>query len=259
MVANYRIGNGSVGNVGSDSVVFLAASDARIQSCRNPLPAAGGTDPETNDQIRRRAPQAFLTQERAVTMADYEARAEANSQVDQAVASLRWTGSWYTVSIAVQPKGGGSLSPTLQRTLKQNEESYRLAGQDLELDSPDYLSLEIELQVCVDPDYFQSDVKQSLLQVLGSKILPNGQKGLFYPDNFTFGQTVYLSPAYVTARSVAGVVAVTALKFQPLGISTTQYLASGEIKLGPLQVARLDNDPSYPNHGQLTLQMEGGK
>jgi predicted phage baseplate assembly protein len=261
-VATYRIGNGTAGNVGADSLVFLAASDARIQSCRNPLPATGGTDPETNDQIRRRAPQAFLTQDRAVTMADYEAVAETNPNVDRAVASLRWTGSWYTVFIAVEPKGGGSLTSALQQSLKSTEDRYRLAGQDLELDSPRYVSLQIELEVCVDSDYFQSDVQRSLMQVLGTRILPNGQEGLFFPDNFTFGQTVYLSPVYAAARSVAGVTAVRATRFQPqglTGVSALQYLAAGEIKLGPLQVARLENDPNFPDHGQLTLLMEGGK
>ena len=103
--ASYRIGNGTAGNVGADSLANVAVAHALIQACRNPLPAAGGTDPETNDQIRRRAPQAFLTQERAVTMADYEAVTEMNSQVDRAVATLRWTGSWYTVFIAVEPDG----------------------------------------------------------------------------------------------------------------------------------------------------------
>jgi hypothetical protein len=258
-VAHYRIGNGTAGNVGADSLVYLAAADARIQTCRNPLPATGGTDPETNDQIRRRAPEAFLTQERAVTMADYEAVAAKNPQVDRSVASLRWTGSWYTVFIAVEPQGGGLLTPTLQGTLKAAEERYRLAGQDLELDSPQYVSLEIELQICVDPNYFMSYVEQSLLQVLSNRILPNGQKGLFYADNFSFGQTVYLSPVYAAVRSVAGVVAVTATTFQPQGVNSTQYLAAGEIKVGPLQVARLDNDPNYPDHGQLTLLLEGGK
>ena len=140
-----------------------------------------------------------------------------------------------------------------------SEQRYRLAGQDLLLESPQYVSLEIVLQVCVDPDYFQADVEQSLLQVLGSGILPNGTKGLFYPDNFTFGQTVYLSPVYVAARSVAGVTSVTALTFQPQGVNTTQYLAAGEIKLGSLEVARLANDPSFPGHGQLRLVMQGGK
>jgi Baseplate J-like protein len=257
--AQFRIGNGTAGNVGADSLVYLAAVDPRLNACRNPLPAVGGTDPETNDQIRRRAPQAFLTQERAVTMQDYETVTESNPQVDNAVASLRWTGSWYTVFIAVEPQGGGNLTTALAQSLESKLESYRLAGQDLQLDSPQYVSLEIELQICVDPSYFQSDVQQSLVQVLGDQIMPNGQKGLFYPDNFTFGQTVYLSPVYAAARSVPGVVAVTATKFQPQGVNTSQYLTAGEIPLGTLQVARLENDPNYPNHGQLTLNLEGGK
>jgi hypothetical protein len=263
-VATYRIGNGAAGNVGAESLVYLAAVDARIQSCTNPLPATGGIDPETNDQIRRRAPQAFLSQDpsalqRSVTMADYQALAETNPQVDQAVASLRWTGSWYSVFIAVQPKGGGNLTSSLQNSLEKNVNRYRFAGQDLQLESPEYVSLQIELMVCVDPSYFQSDVEHTLLQVLGDQILPNGKKGLFYPDNFTFGQTVFLSPVYAAARSVPGVASVTATRFQPQGVNSNQYLVTGQIQLGSLQVARLDNDPSFPDHGQLTLIMQGGK
>ena len=258
--ANFRIGNGTAGNVGAESLTYFDVPDpSRIRSCTNPLPATGGVDPETNEQIRRRAPQAFLTQERAVTVADYGAVAEASPMVDRAVASLRWTGSWHTVFIAVEPKGAGNLSPSLRDNLERDVEFFRFAGQDLELDSPQYVSLEIELQVCVDPNYFASDVQQTLLQVLGSRVLPNGTKGVFYPDNFTFGQTVYLSPVYAAARSVAGVVSVNATKFQPQSVDTPLYLAKGEIKLGALQVARLDNDPSFPDHGQLTLVMQGGK
>ena len=258
-VANYRIGNGTAGNVGAESLVYLATADARIQSCSNPLPATGGTDPETNDQIRRRAPQAFLTQERSVTMSDYESIAETNSRVNQAVASLRWTGSWYSVFVGVEPKGGGNLTPEIQQSLQASVDRYRLAGQDLKLESPQYVSLQITLQVSVDPNYFQSYVEESLLQVLGNKTLPNGQTGVFYADNFTFGQSVYLSPVYAAARSVPGVTMVTATQFQPQGVNTTEYLAAGRIKLGSLQVARLDNDPDYPDHGQLTLIMQGGK
>jgi hypothetical protein len=31
------------------------------------------------------------------------------------------------------------------------------------------------------------------------------------------------------------------------------------MKLAQLQIARLDNDRNFPDHGQLTLLMEGGK
>jgi hypothetical protein len=256
--ASYRIGNGTAGNVGAESLIFFAA-DPRIQSCRNPLPANGGTDPETTDQIRRRAPQAFVTQERAITMADYAAIAERNSQLDRAVATLRWTGSWYTVFVTAEPRCAGNLSASLRKALVRNINRYRLAGQDIQLESPQYVSLQIELTVCVDPEYFRSDVEASLLQVLGSRVLPNGLKGVFYPDSFTFGQTVYLSPIYAAARKVAGVESISATVFEPQGIKTTSYLAAGEIPIGPLQVARLENDPSFPDHGKLTLVMRGGK
>jgi hypothetical protein len=256
--ASYRIGNASAGNVGADSLIFFAG-DSRIQSCTNPLPASGGVDPETNDQIRRRAPQAFLTQERAVTMADYERVTEMNTQVDNAVATLRWTGSWYTVFITAEPRGTGKLTRSLAKALRQNINRYRLAGQDIQLESPQYVPLQISLTVCVDPDYFRSDVQRLLMQVLGSGILPDGQKGLFYPDNFTFGRTVYLSPIYAAARQVPGVQSVTATVFAPQGVTTNLYLTQGEIPLGPFQIAQMANDSSYPNHGQLTLVMQGGK
>ena len=256
--ASYRIGNGTAGNLGAENLVVIA-TEAPIDSVINPLPACGGVDPETNEQIRRRAPQAFLTLDRAVTMPDYEALAESNSQVSQAIATLRWTGSWYTVFVGAEPHGGGNLSPALEKNLKTSLERYRLAGQDLQLQSPQYVSLEIELRVSVNPNYFQSHVEQSLLAVLGNGVLPNGQKGLFYPDSFTLGQAVYLSPIYAAVRSVAGVLSVTATKFQPQGVNSPRYLSAGTIKLGPFQVARLENDPSFPDHGTLTLVMRGGK
>ncbi len=257
--ASYRIGNGTAGNLGAESLTVFAAAPG-IASTTNPLPASGGTDPETNDEIRRRAPQAFQTQERTVTMPDYEALAESNPQLNQAVATPRWTGSWYTVFLAAEPRGGGGARPsTLEMSLQTNLERYRLAGQDLQLQSPWYVSLEIELQVQVDPNYFRGHVKQLLLAILGDGMLPDGRKGLFYPGSFTLGQTVYLSPIYAAARSVAGVLSVNATTFQPQGTNTTQHLTAGEIKLGSFQVARLENDPSLPDHGQLTLVMEGGK
>jgi hypothetical protein len=256
--ASYRIGNGTAGNVGAGSLIFMAA-DPRIQACTNPLPATGGIDPETMAQIRRRAPQAFLTQERAVTMADYATVTEANPQVEDAYATLRWTGSWYTVFVTAEPLTGGNLSKPLTRALKQYVNRYRLAGQDIKLEGPEYISLEIKLVVCVDPDYFQADVEQALLQVLGCGTLPSGKPAAFAPGTFKLGQTVYLSPIYAAARTVAGVQTVTATIFQPQGIATKTFLQNGEIPLGPFQVARMDNDPSLPANGKLTLVMKGGK
>jgi hypothetical protein len=36
-------------------------------------------------------------------------------------------------------------------------------------------------------------------------------------------------------------------------------LALGRITLGPYEVARLDNDPNFPDNGTLTVVLDGGK
>jgi hypothetical protein len=34
---------------------------------------------------------------------------------------------------------------------------------------------------------------------------------------------------------------------------------AGELTLGPFEIARLENDPNFPEHGRLTLDLRGGK
>ena len=80
-----------------------------------------------------------------------------------------------------------------------------MAGHDLEVDRPRYVSLEIEMHVCVKPDYFRADVKEALLELFSNRLLPDGRLGAFHPDQFTFGQTVYLSPLIAAAQAVPGV------------------------------------------------------
>ncbi|MGA7206334.1 MAG: hypothetical protein WBX27_17095, partial [Specibacter sp.] len=61
--AGYRVGNGTAGNAGRDSISFLVLrkeswSGFSIRP-RNPLPATGGTDPEPVAEARLLAPDAF--------------------------------------------------------------------------------------------------------------------------------------------------------------------------------------------------------
>ncbi|MGH6846869.1 MAG: putative baseplate assembly protein [Methylocella sp.] len=259
--ATYRVGNGTAGNAGAETIVHMAASAAdlaNIASLRNPQAAEGGVDMETAANVRRNAPQAFRTQERAVTPADYAAVTERETGVFQAAADLRWTGSWYTVFITVDPDDGMAPAPS-KASLEQFVDTFRMAGHDLEFNDPVYVSLEIEMHVCVQPDYFRSDVETGVLAALGNARLPNGVTGLFYPDNFGFGQTVYLSPIYAAAHAVPGVQSVQITTFQRQGSPDPIYLIDGELPLAPLEIARLANDRNFPEHGVLRLDLDGGK
>jgi len=234
-------------------------ADSMISGCTNPMPASGGIDPETNAQICRRAPQAFMTQERAVTIPDYVSVTEQNPQIEDAAAAARWTGSWYTIFITAEPVANEKLTKPVLRSLYKKVNSYRLAGQDIYIHPPEYVSLKIVLAICVEPGYFQRDVEKALLVALGSGVLPDGRPAFFAPQHFVLGQAVYLSPIYKAARAVAGVQTVSAKIFAPQGQNTRAFLQQGYIPMGAFQVARMANDPSLPDHGQLTLMMQGGR
>ena len=207
-VARYRVGNGSAGNIGADSLIHIAKHIPEITLVRNPLPAQGGQDPESLEDVRQRAPVAYRVQERAVTPADYGEVTERYPDVQRAAATFRWTGSWHTVFLTVDRSGGAQLSEEFDADIRNHVERYRMAGHDLEVDGPQFVALEIDLHVCVAPDHFRGDVERELFDALSNRDLPDGRRGLFHPDNFTFGQPVYLSGIYAAAHQVAGVESV---------------------------------------------------
>ncbi|HXO06480.1 MAG TPA: hypothetical protein VN880_00520, partial [Solirubrobacteraceae bacterium] len=82
--------------------------------------------------------------------------------------------------------------------------------------------------------------------------------GIFAAGNWTFGQTVYLSPLIAAAMDVPGVASVTPITFERWAGGDQGELEAGEIDLASLQIAQLSNDPTNPENGCLILDMEGG-
>lgn len=256
--ADYRIGNGTAGNVGAEAIGHAVTTVSSVVGVRNPLPAAGGVEPETADEIRRDAPYAFAVQERAVTEADYAEVAQRQGQVQRAAATFRWTGSWHTVFVTADRLGGNAVDAPFETSLRGWLERYRMAGYDLEVDGPVLVPLELGLHVCVLPGHFRPDVAKAVLAVLGTHVLPDGRRGLFHPDNLTFGQPVYLSSVYAAVHAVPGVQSVDVNTFERQRQPDTSGIDTGVLPMGRLQIARLDNDPNFPERGVLALTMGGG-
>jgi Baseplate J-like protein len=256
--AAYRIGNGRPGNVGAETITRVVVPFSGIHSVTNPLAATGGVDPESLERVRLDAPEAFRTQERAVTEADYAEVTGRHDDVQRAAAAFRWTGSWYTTFVTVDRTGGRVLDPDFESDLRTFLDRYRLAGHDLELEPPVTVPLDVLLEVCVKPGYFRSDVHEALLERLSNRVLPDGSRGFFHPDNFTFGQPVYLSQLFEAAMAVAGVEWVRAQRFQRFGKTAAQELEHEVLTPAPREVAVLDNDPNFQENGRLELALKGG-
>jgi predicted phage baseplate assembly protein len=236
----------------------LAGSPALV--VRNPVAAVGGTDPEPMEQVRTDAPHAFRVLRRAVTASDYgTVLTEGLPGVQRAAGRLRWTGSWHTAFVTVDRVGGAPVDAPYRREVASFLEDFRMAGVDVDVSAPVPVPVELALAVCASPDRFTRDVESEILAVLSSGVLADGRRGLFHPDNFTFGVPVYLSRVYAAVLGVPGVRTVGATVFRRYAGPDAGELSHGVLRVKGLEIVQLANDPDVPERGLLTVTVEGAR
>jgi hypothetical protein len=260
----YRIRNGLAGNVGAEAIsrVFFRKtllSGVTLQP-RNPFAVHGGTDPEPLSEVKLFAPHTFRNElKRAITAEDYARLAEQYPGVQQAAATLRWTGSWYEALVVIDPVGSEEADQALIDGVTAYLEGYRRMGHDLLVVPAHYVSLHIEMTICVQPHYLRGHVEAALIDLFSNRILPNGKRGYFHPDNLTFGEGIAVSKLVALAQSVPGVQSVKVSRLERLFEGPNGELEQEFLPLRLMEIARLDNDPSFPENGKLVFKMEGGR
>lgn len=256
-VARYRIGNGSKGNIGPDTIHHLVVDPGlgnlapQIDLIWNPLSAQNGVDPEPLEEVRLHAPYAYKEQEVCVTAADYAAVAMRYPGVYQATAIIQWTGVWQTVQLYVRRADFQPLSPAFRQRLRSYLEPFRYMGHELLICDPVFVPLLVTLQVTLKPGQQQLVVQAALSERLSAQRYGAGARGFFHPANFAFGQSVFQSKLVAAAMAVPGVASVVVEHFRRLD----QNCNVDEILLGPLEVAQLSNLPDRPQQGRLTLKV----
>jgi hypothetical protein len=262
--ATYRVESGTAGNVGSETINRMALregvlSGANLQP-RNPLAARGGVDPEPITEVQSFAPGAFRKQlERAITADDYAHLAERNPKVQRAAAVLLWTGSRFEAHVALDPLGTEQADAHLLAEIQGYLHRYRRVGHDVVVVPATYVSLYVKMSICVLPNYLRGHVEAALLDVFSNRVLPGGGRGFFHPDNLTFGDNIYLSRLVAAAQVITGVESVTVQNLERQFVGPNGEIESGVLPVGPLEVARLDNDPIFPENGLLVLDLRGGR
>jgi hypothetical protein len=136
---------------------------------------------------------------------------------------------------------------------------FRIAGFDLSLRAAVYVPLEIDLQICVSAGHFRGDVLRAVGDRLSARQFADGSRGFFHRLEFAFGEPLHLSALYATVEAIDGVESARVSKFKRYWEAETgQALDRGVIPAGPGEILRLDNDPSVPEWGVLTLTAVGG-
>lgn len=296
VTAFYRIGSGRRGNLSAGALVHAVAPDlafwadpgvttgpvsldpgdpganvafAEIARVHQPLPATGGTDPETIEAVRALAPEEVKAiQFRAVTAGDWREMALRHPGVASAKARFRWVGSWHCVFVAIHPVdtgnlvalpgGGVRLADDFGDEIRAHLVRFKLAGTDLAVRAAQYVPLEIEIRLCIDPGHYRGQVLQAVHEALSNRARPDGRTGFFYLPAQDFGADVYLSRLYAAVEAVDGVESAEVLVFKRYWELPGEALDRGRIELGDFEIARLDNDPNFPEFGVLRLSAVGG-
>ena len=171
---------------------------------------------------------------------------------------MRWNGSWYEVQVALDPRQTTEADEILLDEVEGRLQRYRRIGHNLTVRPANYIPLDIEMIVCVLPHHHCGQVKIELLDLFSNRVLPDGKLGFFHPDNLTFGGSIRLSNLVAAAQAVPGVENVVVNKLERLFEGPEDEIKNGILPIGSMEVARLDNDPSFPENGRLTLLMRGG-
>ncbi len=262
--AAYQIGGGQAGDVGTDAITSFAdlpgALAGAVEAVTNPFDVTDGVDPEPVAEIIRNAPEAYRAHQlRAVTLADYMARAEEVPNVSRAVASYAWTGSWRTVRLVIDPEGTTELEPELVAAVGTQLEALRLIGEDIEIRPPRFVPLEIDVILCVRPDVWTEDIRFVFEQEFSDGYTPDGRPAFFNPDEWSFGQSVHQSQIAGRLHEIPGVEHIVEVRMKRYDSATPGAPSLELLEMGFDEILLVRNDPDHMERGSIRFDPRGGR
>lgn len=221
----------------------------------NPFPITSARAPESVDSVKLNAPEAWRAiLLRAVRPEDYRAILERRDDLQAARATPRFTGSWTTDFVAVDPIGAFELSADLRASVAAELDCIRQAGRQVCLRDPAYLPIDLRVDICAEPDASNSKLIRKVTKALVDFRDPGA---FFHPDRVSFGDKLYRSALVAEIQCVPGVHAVESIEVRRRGLHGFQPLGAC-IDVAPHQILQLSNDPAHPERGFLEVSAHGG-
>jgi predicted phage baseplate assembly protein len=194
IVATYRNGIGTPGNVRAGQVSLLATRPLGVKDVINPLRASGGADAETRDQARRNVPLAVLALDRLVSVPDYADFARTFGGVGKAAAIK--LGHQMQVTIAGAADASIDQTSDLYRNLLAALRQYGDPSLPVRLDVRELLALTVSAKVGLLPDLAWESVEPAVRAAL---------LDAFGFERRALAQAVYLSELVACMQAVRGV------------------------------------------------------
>ncbi|MFC5645438.1 baseplate J/gp47 family protein [Kitasatospora cinereorecta] len=212
VVARYRVGGGSAGNLPGGRLNQIVTPVVGVGSVTNPLAAEGGSDAESLEETRTGAARTIRTLDRVVSLADFEAFARSYRGVGKVSAVELRTGlrrivclTLATTSLA-PPVAGSDLVSDLHDALVSAAPPgthVRIAGF---VDLPMTVALALASDPALPRPDVEAAVRAALVRDFGRPARP-------------FGTAVHRSQIIATVQGVPGVTAVLLTDLRAPGVA----------------------------------------
>ena len=197
--AVYRRGVGLAGNLPAGSISQVMDPPLGLTKVTNPVPAAGGADPETPAVARESIPLAVRTLGRAVSLLDYANYARAFAGVAKSHAAVLNLAGGRTIVVTVAAADGVAVTADARARLLTSLRSHGDPLVAVEVLAHRSAAFRVAMRVRRDPDHLwdavQTAVRDEVTRAFGFAVRD-------------FGQPVHLSEVVAAAHRAPGVVAV---------------------------------------------------
>ena len=249
----YTVGGGSIGNIAAETIDTLESvpglSEAQVTALQasitvtNASAALGGSDPETNDQIRTSAPASLRALNRAVSLQDFKDLALSVTGVGKVGATAE---VWTSVTLYIAPSRT-ALDTDLQPGLDENDdptaeftnlqsnissflEDKTLIGTTVSIQPPTYTDCAMEIQYTKLDQYNAPEVEANIKKTIVSLFGYTGQN---------FGDTIYPQDIEYTLQQTAGVKTAKLLALHRLADSGLNTLVGEQSEIFRFQETNL--------------------
>jgi hypothetical protein len=242
-----------------DSVEVDPGNLNLVSAVTNPFDVTDAVAAQAAAEVRQLAPEAFRAITfRAVRPEDYAEAVERLPWVQRAGARFRWTGSWLTVFATPDPKGSFALTAAEETDLAAQLDRFRLAGREAWGRDPIFATVDLEINICIEPTSFVGDVVAAVLEALFGRRGLHPVIGFFSPDQFTFGTPLDRARLEAVIESVPGMRAVETIRIRRRGWFDWRDFTETVLPAADNEIIRIENRPEFPERGAVRIIPHGG-
>jgi hypothetical protein len=212
--ADTNLGQGVINTVGLMNMYVNGADNAQNNAVKtslvvnNPLPALGGRDEPSVEEIRNLVRYNFSAQNRAVTIKDYQSRialmpSKFGVPFRTGVFEEQNKIKVYIMGLDSDGKLNNSSTSTLKENIATYLSDYRMLNDYVEITNGRIVNLSFQIDLFIDKKYPQSQIISQVVNAVNNYMSIN---------NFDMGENVYLSNLLETINNVGGVLNVIDLR-----------------------------------------------